>query len=50
MSKLATLTFTIAIDEDLDYDDDSMRELLLEVMADQSDHDLFPLIAITEDE
>ena len=49
MNKLATLTFTIGIGDDLDHDDDQIKELLLEILADQNDHNLFPLITIEEE-
>ena len=50
MSKYATLTFTIEIDEELEYDDDSAKELLLEIMASESDKVLSSLIKVEDSE
>jgi hypothetical protein len=41
----ATLTFTVEVTLE-DYSDDSVKELLLEILSDQTDKSLFPLIEV----
>ena len=46
--KVATLEFSIGIEgEDFpEMGDDAIKEMLLEILADQSDEDLLPLITV----
>ena len=49
--KLGTLTFTLCFDDEIadTYGEDGLREMLLEILADQSDKVLLDLITFDDD-